>query len=200
MMDAGITPKAKKKTKEYLHIHEILLRLKKNKLVAFYTNEYDNKVFLAVFLLLTSEEDVLFQSVTPYGEYDGYGVIRIDKIYRIEKSSKYLRCLAQLCEKDCYNELRRATGTSSCFTTLFTYAWENSKIIRVGLIDDKSDWIFGYVTSVENNVVTLKGIDEFGDYDGQSFFLTSDCVDLSCDGMVENKIQWLYEMNHACNQ
>jgi hypothetical protein len=168
-------------------------QMKNNEIVALYNNKATPDKFYAGFVISTFNEDLLFLSVTPSGKYDGFISIRSDTIFRIGIDTKYLRGIASLWE---YNRTRypEINLKTSCFTDLFLFAWTNHHVVSVELID-KNTLVNGFVDCMENGIIIINIIDEYGAQNGKHRFSVSDCAVLYYDNEDTHKIQKLAGMN-----
>lgn len=161
-----------------------VLQKYRSKVIALYMNRDDTDVFIAGRLDRIDEENaILLKSMTITGENDGFLLVHLEHIYRIEYETQYLRKLAFLSEETKYDEIPEM---GSCFRSLLTYAKQEKKVIQVTrnqASKEKSD--IGIVKSFNDVMLELSHLDQTGEPREQAIIFRNDIKLISCDTDTE---------------
>jgi len=172
------------KLKELIYSKEI---------VSLYTSYNDTSRFVSGIILDISETEILISSIAPNGAYDGFMVLCLENIYRINQNSNYelkLLKLYQRCKEnykviDCMKE--------DIKKTLLEYALSNELIVSIELFNSNCDDVQGIVKNIDNNVLSIESIDEYGNKDGLSTINIEDITSIVCDSDKEQILKMLVD-------
>lgn len=175
-------------------MYNLLNELRNNKiLVSVYTDMNNDEYFAVGYIIALTEKDVLMLNIGLYGEFDGYSVIKIVDIYRIEKESKYINKIRKLCNIN-FNEIFKIDITDDLLMDLLNAAIYRHSIV-IFSINNNDNTIMGYVDKVKDNCIYVLQIDEYGEDDGYTIF----SCDIIFKAVMEDtegvKVDRLYKKN-----
>lgn len=149
-------------------MNEILLEIfKAKKTVAIYANcNYPDSFALGKIIGLC-DKYILLEEFDNHGYYDGYSIINIQNIFRIETESKYIKKMDIL---NCGNTRQYKQIELENYTTdsLIKYCLINNVIVDIRIASSDMD-VFGYIVDFKKEFLKIKQISEEGTFDGFSF-------------------------------
>ena len=173
-----INEKDLKKMKEML-----LALMEAQKIVLLFFDEEDTEAFSCGFIGAVSSNEILIIHIDAFGEKDGFIVKRIEDIVKIEYDGKYSEKIGIL---DGLNrnkhEEKFEVQKGSLFLGMLAYAQENEKIVSIELMESGNEDIVGYVKVMEGNFLTIKTVDYYGLFDGETIVEKDNITHLVCDG------------------
>lgn len=139
------------------------------------------------------DRDIILKQFLSNGKNDGFKVLRMEDIFKVERNTKYVKTVEKLMA------LNNTTHDSlpSCengFQILLTYAQVKQKIVSIELNSSREYDVTGYVDSIDDSCCTIAQIDEFGEDDGTAVFDLADITCMVCDGDVEQVLTVLHEL------
>ncbi len=167
-------------------MQKLLNEISNEEIVALYFGNGDK--FFCGKILAVNEDFVVLRSYTPYGVYDGYIVKRINELRRIEQNSKYLKSLSDMVKCKHTDSELEIIISGNCLMSMLCHSVSSGQIISIEL-EECDELIIGYVTKIEDNILSIKQYNEYGDCDGTSFLCSDDIVSLYIDGENERKIE-----------
>jgi hypothetical protein len=180
-------------------MNTIYLKLKEAKdkgyIVALYSEPYDQTAFDVGFIDLLTDKEVRIRSISPEGYYAGYEIRTLDKIYRIDIDSNYLKKITFLFNRseNFYREveLSDTIGNEGILFSTLEEAKEK-KLIVVIWTEDEDDSVIGYIDGISEDVVKLMSIDDYGKEDGYIYLSIRSITDMDCNS---HKCQLLSFLN-----
>ena len=160
-----------------------------DEIVLIYSDFNDMNKFDAGKIVRIFEKEVLLAHYLPNGNYDGFKVIAIENIVKIEMNSLYSNKIKLLAQ---YHNTKHETINrfeKNGFLTLLRYAKEFGKVVSVEMMDSGRNDIIGFVTRFDEKNCLFDQVDDYGNVDGQAIIDVSDISYLACDGDDENTIQ-----------
>ena len=180
---------------EVFYMKETLQKiLKRKELIATYTLPEKQNSFEVGFLIEMDEDNIILEGYTVDGHFDGYLMICINDIYRIEQDSKYLKALDRLLDTD-HKEECILRLSNHCFNDMINYAQSYNRILSICYMQRDGILLTGYVQEINDDTIKLQQINEYGEQDGTTVIYKNDCCFLSCGGQDERRIEMLY--NHS---
>ena len=159
-------------------MQKLLNEISNEEIVALYFGNGDK--FFCGKILAVNEDFVVLRSYTPYGVYDGYIVKRINELRRIEQNSKYLKL--------------EIIVSGNCLMSMLCHSVSSGQIVSIEL-EECDELIIGYVTKIEDNIISIKQYNEYGEYDGVSFIYLEDIISLYIDSENERKVEVIKKDN-----
>lgn len=90
----------KDQDKEIMIMNKYYLDFKKNKeMICVYSDETDTESFATGYVVGVSDDDIILYHLTPNGNYDGYLLLPINKVFLIEHDTKYSNKIKYISEK-----------------------------------------------------------------------------------------------------
>ena len=137
---------------------------------------------------------VLFQAISTRGYDDGFYLIMLEHIYRVDIADEYTNRVKKLFElqKQPYYD-SYSLNENSLLGGLFSYAKQNDYVISIFLEDGED--ITGRINRIDFNdeVVCVEKLTENGDKDGISFIELNEIEKVICNSGVERCIEMLAE-------
>lgn len=159
-----------------------------NDLVGIYDDTEEPDKFFVGYILHADNDGILIAAISSRGEDDGFVAIKSEEVFRIEKNSKYINCIKAITEVQA-PVCKWMTG--NIFGDLLQYAKQNHFVVSIQLLSRTSSTIDGFVKEIEDGVVTIEILDEYGNSDGETSIFLEDCLQLSCNGLDNRKLQRL---------
>lgn len=181
----------KDQDKEIMIMNKYYLDFKKNKeMICVYSDETDTESFATGYVVGVSDDDIILYHLTPNGNYDGYLLLPINKVFLIEHDTKYSNKIKYISEKQSKQNIQYFDDENlkSC---LIKYAFENDLIIEVQLINSGLNDVVGKVFSFDEETIIIDKYTEYGEKDGHAIFNILDITRLSCDNEEERIIKYI---------
>lgn len=176
---------------------DILSQLKtQQKLVEIYHEYLGNNRFSVAYIVLVSNQHVLYECVSPEGRYDGFVVEPIDSISRINTDTLYTKTIGMLLSSNKINSIYdhqdfHMSDNQNLLNTLVEYSFAQQCCVSVSLLDGNTTEITGVITSVFPSGISMRIFDEYGNDDGLSYIRFSDIFKFTSDGIEEQKLKKL---------
>lgn len=170
-------------------------QLKKDKrLCEIYRLNNDPDRFSVGYILKVSEQAVLIQSISPYGEDDGYIYRLTEDIASIQTETEYLKNIEILIN---YNKVKIKDceiSEEQMLTGLFNYVKINQLICAVELCDDPDRCVSGFICCIDDNLLKLEIVELQGIKSGYAFMDINEISSVIVQSQDEHRLQVLY--NH----
>lgn len=173
-------------------MQKLLNEISNEEIVALYFGNGDK--FFCGKILAVNEDFVVLRSYTPYGVYDGYIVKRINELRRIEQNSKYLKSLSDMVKCKHTDSELEIIVSGNCLMSMLCHSVSSGQIVSIEL-EECDELIIGYVTKIEDNIISIKQYNEYGEYDGVSFIYLEDIISLYIDSENERKVEAIKKDN-----
>ena len=139
------------------------------------------------------DEHFAYLSYGPYGDYDGYHIITIADISEIAVDTKYLNGLEIVIGE---NKIEPVIfKTDKIVSEMLNLSLEQKKIVSF-FADNADDWENGFITEINEDVIKLDMVDEFGESDGKKTVIIEDIMALDFDTRQVRKVEKLYFSKH----
>lgn len=165
---------------------EKLQELKNSKKIAsFYTNEENTSRFNVGYIVEFTDEHFLVAAISPYGKYDGFVLLEVGSILRINTDSLYEEKMEKLTKH--YNTTHECISIDgdSLLSGLIQYACTQNYIVSLELLNSGVYDVQGYVKDVTDEGCTIEQITEYGEDDGLTLIAVSDITKISCNSADE---------------
>ncbi len=168
---------------------------KDGNLIAIYTNRSYYDKFSVGYILAVTEENILIQSLSPRGEFDGYSVIKTDSVYRLETDEMYLDKIRRLLALKGYNNEFPAIDTNGdILINIINYAIGNKQIVTICIDEDASD-IIGYIVDFTGDKVKVLQVSEYGQNNGETIFPLQEIIKICVNDTICMDLDILYRNN-----
>lgn len=164
---------------------------KNNKhLLEIYRNLSNVEKFRAGKVLNANEEYTILADISPDGLYDGFSLIVTDKIFQINKNTRYLKNLEILYEAKKQNHFRFDVENEDLIQGFFEVAKKQELVITVEISEEVT--IQGLVKSIEDDIVVISALTNDGVLDGETYIKKEDITCITCDNQEANCLKILY--------
>ncbi len=136
-------------------------------LTAFYTNRDESDKFSVGYVYALETDTIIIINIGIHGEFDGFTLERIEDIFKIETDTLYLRKIKMLLDCDVQSQNLEITG--ELLEDILKYAKNNNHIVMIR-IEGTDDSIVGFVLKISDTIISVKQINEYGEYDGICLF------------------------------
>lgn len=130
----------------------------------------------------------VLKAYLPNGDFDGFQLIPIDSIFKIEKGDIYGKCMKQLIHDD---DRTISIDRQQVCHSFLEYCNNESKLISITVSDDEWDAV-GFIDSIEQGTITVRRVDEFGRLDGVAYLREDDITFAQCMSETEEKLSRLH--------
>ena len=139
---------------------------------------------LTGFIERYSESELRIKHVSADGWYDGYILIHVDDVYRIDTDGQYEKKIQKLYsyKKQIHPEL---PASSNLRDSLLDYCQTQKLVISLELVDCI---LSGLLLYYDNSIIQLKVIDDNGRFDGESVVDINEVISFAVDTSTEQNI------------
>ena len=170
-----------------------LTQLQKNNIVvSVYTNEYNTNKFSTGFIYGLSTEYVILAHIESGGMYDGYSAFKLDEIYSLEYDGDYERKILELYTIRKQRHGKISMDGSNPISNLLDFAFSNNYVITIELHDSNLNDVQGVVEKIEEEVIIIKSINEFGKNSGKKIVNINHITHIFCDTDTEIALRLLH--------
>lgn len=135
------------------------------------------------------DDEMLIYHVSPYGEYDGFVLIKTEDIIRIDCDSEYEECIEKLFQKSNKKHHRFAVDNDSAlFFMLCDYAQKNVSIVT---LETYGASISGFIEKYTDNEMWIDVVNEFGKKAGKTVIQIDEISAVFVDTQYEMKLKTL---------
>jgi hypothetical protein len=172
-------------------LKQIVSDSKKTKsLLAIYINKNEVDNFYVGYVVELFEDSILLDTFAEYGDNDGYLLIRLIDIFKVEKDSVYLNNLKTLINNN--NEEKNETfivDGQEGIVDIILICKSRRILLTIKLI--YADYINGFVIEEDNDHFLIETYSKNGVYEGYSLINYVDIQNIHFDGKDEKKIMKL---------
>ena len=167
-----------------------LQRIEKGKeLIAVYSLSEKQEYFEVGLLIEMDEDTIMLESYASDGDYDGYLVIHIDDIYRIEQGSKYLHAMNLLRSPQRKGSICELSG--HCVDDILQHVKASNRILTINLLERDGNKLTGYAHEINDNLIVIRTLNEYGEPDGLTTIYKEDCSVLACESKDDKRLERL---------
>ncbi|MCI7239267.1 MAG: hypothetical protein SOW41_04820 [Anaerococcus sp.] len=136
--------------------------MKKNQLVEIYSSSEDS--FTVGYIIYEDKKRILVNSIDDQGRKDGYLLFKKSLIEKIERGTDYLEKIEKY--RSFWGKTKLGTSDNPVFTEkpdfydLIKYAHKYKKVITLATSFDYYDYSTGYVDYFDEDIVTIKALDQ----------------------------------------
>lgn len=178
---------------EVTRLETILLQAKDDHaLVSVYADSENLSNFAVGRVLGVSEEEVLLAMISASGRYDGYKLIKIEKIFRINLDGLYESMIEELFAGEAKQHALFPVDESDLMGTLLAFSKQNRLIVCIEVLDSGYDDVQGFFDARNRDALSISCISDYGDRDGRAWVTIADITRISCDGEEEQIIKRLF--------
>ena len=172
-------------------MEEILQQAREDHImVSVYSNREDMDRFMVGYVLGVSEEELLLALISPAGKYDGYALVELDQIYRINEAGEYEQKIERLYEKEETQHAFFPIDESNLLGSLLAFSKLKGYISLFELLDGE-DSVQGFYEDRSGSMISVISVTDYGERDGKSFFNANELTRVFCDTIDEQTVKRL---------
>ena len=176
------------------YLEMLKMAMERGEPVEVYSDPEDTDRFAAGYVMAMDEYSVIQRHIHPDGREDGCSWRPVEKIYRVNSDTRYLKCLKMLMEAE-DRPVFAPEGDEELGVQLLLFAMEYGMVVRIELHDSDSWDVMGFVRGVEDGV-TVAMLNVEGEEDGVAAVRPEDITEISCGDEYEMKIGRLYRLRN----
>ena len=157
--------------------------------VSVYTDPDNTARFIYGRILAVNDIYIVMQPLTLDRKEDGILLKLTEDVFRVDTGGEYEVKMQKLIVHANTILPDFPIENTNIIESVILYAKQNSKVLSIELEKSGIDNIIGIVEKVEDDVVTIEVLDEYGQHDGIAHVKISSISQISCDGENE-KIVW----------
>ncbi len=158
--------------------------------VSVYSNRDDMDRFMVGYVLGVSDEELLLALISPAGKYDGYALIKLNQIYRVNELGEYEQKIERLYESEESKHAFFPVDESNLTGSLLAFSKLKGYISLIELLDGE-DSVQGFYDDKSGNVISVFSVTDYGERDGKSFFNANEITRIFCDTADEQTVKRL---------
>lgn len=181
-----------------MSIKNTLEKAQKNKIVVSIHTEKENWSRCSVgYVDVITDHYVRLQSLSEYGENNGFEIRALSEIFKVEWGGKYEEKIKKLSEGkgDILSEVLMDKPSSEDLIKDTLKQAYNKTVIVVIFGNDTQDSLVGYITEIKGNLVEIKLINEFGELDGFAAINIDEILHIDFNTKSEQIRHFLYKNN-----
>lgn len=161
---------------------------------SFFCDQAESGKHLTGYIAAYKEDELLIKHISPSGYYDGFILIHISDLIRVDIAGQYEQKISTL-----YTLREQKHPNLNCageciFFTLMEFAQNNQLIVSLELDDCV---LSGFVQSFSEDHVHLEVLDEYGRTDGDTYLLSDEILSVALDTSTEQNIKLLNSHTYA---
>ncbi len=168
----------------------LLLAKEKHTAVSVYSDREEADRFSVGYVLGVSDEELLLALISPAGRYDGYSLLKLNQIYRVNECGLYEQKIVGLYEKEQIKHALFPIDESNLMGSILAFSKQKGYIVRLELLDGE-DSVQGFYDDKSGNVISVYSVTDFGERDGKAHLYTDDISWIVCDGEEEQTVKRL---------
>lgn len=162
--------------------------INKDKVYSVYRNDNNPYCHFTGYTQIVDDEMLIYH-ISPYGEYDGFALIKTEDIIRLDCDSEYEECIEKLFQKA--NQKHHSfdvDNDSALFFMLCNYAQENICIVT---LENYGASISGFIEKYTDNEIWIDVVNEYGKRDGKTVIRIDEISAVFVDTQYEMKLKTL---------
>jgi hypothetical protein len=152
-------------------------------LIGVFSDASDPGAFAAGFVEAVSKEHVVLRQLSPQGRYDGFHLIALQDIFRVDGAGRYLERLKFLStareERTARLFKSRLDEDANLVVEMLMAVQNSDLLVTVSVLD--GDDVSGAVKNIGNETATLTRLDHFGVSDYEAVVHLEAISSLLCD-------------------
>ena len=161
-----------------------------NTVGSFYCNQAEAGKHLTGYIAAYCEDEMIIKHISPDGYYDGFILLHISDLIRIDMLGQYEQKVSALYVLRKQHHPFLDCSNNSYFPTLMDFASENGLVVTVEL---DNSVISGFVEHYNEHMTCLQVINEFGLADGTTILINDSILSVAVDTSHEQNLKLLSE-------
>lgn len=159
--------------------------------VCIYTDFNDTSKFLYGRFLCANEYYFVVYMFSCDGDFDGILVKTTDSIIRLEFDGQYEEKMQLLSSEKELPEILSFLNNKYIIDQVLDYANKTQSIVSIEICSSSCDDIVGFVEEMNNDMVKIKQVDEYGFDDGVTIIKLSNITQISFLSEKEKRVNYL---------
>ena len=157
--------------------------LENDALIGIFSDPSDPAGFMAGWVEAVTDEHVLLRHLSRHGRYDGYRLLHLEEIFRVDTEGRYLERLLSLSQAREERFLRlfeeKVSSESDLIVETLRAAQRRELMVRVYILERDNE--SGRVKDLSHDTVTIERLDHYGAADCDAMIHLEAISNLSCD-------------------
>ena len=155
---------------------------------SFFCDQAESGKHLTGYVAAYNNDELLIKHISPNGYYDGFILIHISDLFRIDIAGQYEQKITTLYMLREQNHPNINCAGECILFGLMEFAQNNQLIVSLELDDCV---LSGFVQSFSEDHVHLAVLDEYGRTDGDTYLLSDEILSVALDTSTEQNIKLL---------
>lgn len=157
--------------------------------VSVYTNIYDCEKFAFGRIICVGSPFFAMATLSLNGDDDGIAVLLIKDVFRIEKESKYGQKMVRLHQTFRSQPWLPALREDTLLLSALQEAKKANRLVNIELCKEHDAQMTGWVETVDEHMIELHQVDQYGNPNGTGWALLEDISGLSFDSEEQKRIE-----------
>jgi hypothetical protein len=167
--------------------------------VGVFCDPNDPAAFAAGWVEAVTDEHILLRHMSPHGRYDGYRLLNIEDIFRVDSTGRYLerlRLLSQVREERFPRLFKtEVEENANLLTETLLAVQSNEWLVRIFVLDGDDE--AGWIKNVAHDTVTITRVDHFGVADFEATVHLEAISEMHCDDEELQDLRLLARRNET---
>lgn len=173
---------------------KVIKSLDANQVVSLYDNKIDTAGYYCGKVQYSDDSYVLLSHFNQSGMYSGYILLKTDNVYRVDRYGQYENKIEYLASIN-HDQHKKIKIIDNAIKGILQYACDEKLIIVIELCGSDMDDLIGFVSSLDDNILTLDCCDDYGRQNGTSSIYIDDITAIKCDTNYCNEIKLMANRN-----
>lgn len=160
---------------------------------SFYCNQAESGKHLTGYVAAYNEDELFIKHVSPDGYYDGFILIHISDLIRVDVAGQYEKKISTLYTLRNQKHPYVNFVSNGFFASLMEFAHNNRLVVSIELDDSI---LSGFIQFFDENCICLQVVNEYGYTDGETYILSDNVLSVAVDTSTEQNLKLLND--HMC--
>ena len=168
------------------------------KVVSVFARRESTDRFFGGYVLNLDEHYLSMAHISPNGLYDGYVILPIEMIWKVEIGGEYNDTLGVLyrLKKQQHFLLGRTEG-KSVIEQVLAFAQKKQLVVTISITEELDDDAVGFVREFNLEQVAMLMVDQYGRKNGECNVVIDPIYLLTCDGADEAASKIMFDYRYA---
>ena len=162
------------------------------KVVSVYVDESREDYHFTGYIACVNNNEIILEHITPQGMYDGFILLKVDSIYRVDCEGKYENKVEFLYESKGQSH-KKISERASLYEALLHFAKDNELLVTLEI---GQTVITGVIVDFDFYNIKLNVIDEYGNIDGMTVVSSAEVDFIVVDSDNEQDLRMLSNTLH----
>lgn len=164
--------------------------IEQNIACSIYLDYADPGKHLTGYIDACSENSVLIRHISPDGFYDGFVLIHVENIERMDLAGRYEKKIGDLYDYRKQTHPHIEAFENDLLSTVIQYSIDHKLVVTAELTDEL---LSGFILNYDHCALRIAVVDEFGQAEGESVILLENVLSFSIDTLFEQNLKLLNE-------